>query len=48
MVEIRWTLQAANDLKSITAFIAEDSRHYARLLVIDVFKAVERLSVFPR
>ena len=48
MVEIRWTLQAAEDLESIADFISQDSPHYARLFVIDVLEAVERLSNFPK
>ena len=48
MVEVRWTLQAADDLESITDFISQDSPHYARLFVIDVLEAVERLSNFPK
>lgn len=48
MVEVRWTLQAAEDLESIADFISQDSPHYARLFVIDVLEAVERLSNFPK
>lgn len=47
MVEIRWTLQAADDLQSITEYIAADSTHYASLFAIDVVAAVERLAAFP-
>lgn len=46
MVEVRWTLQASEDLDSIAEFIAKDSPQYARLFVTDVFQAVERLSEF--
>lgn len=48
MAEVRWTLQASEDLDSIAKFIAKDSTQYARLFVIDVFQAVERLSEFPQ
>jgi toxin ParE1/3/4 len=48
MVEIRWTLQAANDLEAIVEFIAADSPQYAQLLAINVLKAVDRLSGLPR
>jgi toxin ParE1/3/4 len=48
MAEIRWTLQAANDLEAIVEFIAADSRHYAQLLAINVLKAVDRLAGLPR
>lgn len=48
MAEVRWTPQAADDLKGITEFIAADSPHYARLFAMDLLAAVERLSEFPR
>jgi len=48
MAEVRWTLQATDDLDSIAQFIAKDSPQYARLFVSDVFQAVERLSDFPK
>ena len=48
MAELRWTPQAANDLESITNFIAADSPHYASLFALDVLTSVERLQVFPR
>ncbi len=47
MAEVRWTLQAADDLESITDFIAEDSPHYASLFAMDILVAVERLRAFP-
>ncbi len=48
MVEVRWTPQAAEDLHSIVEFIARDSSQYARLLVVDIFQAVERIAAFPQ
>ena len=48
MAEVRWTLQAADDLDSIAQFISKDSPQYARLFVSDIFQAVERLSEFPK
>jgi toxin ParE1/3/4 len=48
MGEVRWTLQAADDLEGITEFIARDSPHYASLFVIDVLQAVDRLAQMPR
>jgi len=48
MAEIRWTDQAATDLEAIADFIAADSPQYARLFVMDVLKAVERLADFPK
>ncbi len=47
MAEIKWTPQAAEDLESITKFIAENSQHYARLFAIDVIEAAGRLAEFP-
>lgn len=47
MVEVRWALQAADDLEAITEFISQDSPHYARLFAADTIAAVERLSAFP-
>ncbi len=47
MAEVRWTLQAADDLGAITDFIAEDSPHYASLFAMNVLAAVERLRTFP-
>lgn len=32
MVEIKWTVQAADDLESIVNFISSDSVHYVKLL----------------
>ena len=48
MAQIRWTLQAAEDLESITEYIARDSPHYASLFAIDVVVAVDRLAGFPQ
>ena len=47
MAEVRWTLQAADDLEAIAEFIAADSPHYASLFAMDVLAAVERLVPFP-
>ncbi len=47
MVEVRWTLQASQDLDSIVEFIAKDSSQYARLFVVDVFQAADRIAEFP-
>lgn len=48
MVEVRWAPQAFDDLESITEFIAKDSPYYARLFVIDILGAVDRLLIFPK
>ena len=47
MAEIRWTIQAADDLEGIVNFISADSEHYARLLAVDILEAVERVGAFP-
>ena len=47
MVEIKWTVQAADDLESIVNFISSDSVHYAKLLALDIIEAIERLALFP-
>lgn len=48
MAEIRWTVQAADDLEAITERIAADSAHYASLFATDILSAVERLRDFPK
>lgn len=48
MVEVRWTHQAYQDLNAIVEFIAKDSAQYARLFVIDIFQAVDRIAEFPK
>lgn len=47
MVEVRWTLQAADDLETIAKFIAKDSCHYARLFVLEAFKSINQIAAFP-
>lgn len=47
MARVRWTPQAADDLEAIAAYIADDSPHYARLFVLKIITAVERLEQFP-
>ena len=47
MAEVRWTLQAADDLEAIVAFIGQDSLRYARFFAMDVLAAVDRLTTFP-
>ncbi len=48
MAEIRWTLQAINDLEAISEFISRDSVYYARLFVNKVVNSTERLKEFPQ
>jgi toxin ParE1/3/4 len=44
---ILWSPQARRDLEAVRAYIAEDSAHYADLVVRRIFAAVERLERFP-
>ncbi|MDE2142794.1 MAG: type II toxin-antitoxin system RelE/ParE family toxin [Elusimicrobia bacterium] len=48
MVEVRWSPQAVQDLDSIIAFISGDSTEYARIFVVDVFEALDRIGAFPK
>ena len=48
MTIVRWTLQAAEDLRSIRLFIERDSPRYARLVVEHLYESVSRLEAFPR
>lgn len=47
MAEIVWTLQAVEDLESITEFIAEDSPYFASLFAADILESTDRLMRFP-
>jgi addiction module RelE/StbE family toxin len=47
MARIRWTPQAAEDLETIADYIAHDSPHYARLFVLKIISAKNRLEQFP-
>jgi toxin ParE1/3/4 len=47
MAEIRWTIQAADELESIVNDISSDSAPHAKLFVIDIFNSIERLALFP-
>ncbi len=47
MTRILWTDSARADLRAIHAFIARDSRVYARRTIDRFRKAVSRLSRFP-
>lgn len=47
MTEVRWTPQAAEDLRAIREFIARDSPRYGRLVAERLFSATERLQAFP-
>lgn len=47
MTEVRWTLQAADDLRAIREFIERDSPRYGRLVAERLFVAPDQLVDFP-
>ncbi len=48
MAEIRWTVQAADDLETIVEYIARDSEHYTSLFAINIVDVIELLSISPK
>lgn len=48
MIPLVWTRRAIEDVRSIQQFIAQDSPHYARLVMQQLIAAVERLSTIPQ
>jgi len=44
---VRWTDQAADDLKAIREFIERDSPRYGRHVAERLFVATQRLEIFP-
>jgi len=44
---LRWTDQAADDLRAIREFIERDSPRYGRLVSERLFDATQRLELFP-
>ena len=47
MTEVRWTPQAADDLRAIREFIERDSPRYGRLVAERLFTAPDQLEDFP-
>ena len=47
MAEIRWTLQALDDVEAIANYIARDSTHFAQMFAVRTFEAVRRIQRFP-
>jgi toxin ParE1/3/4 len=47
VAELTWSPQAIEDLESIKSYIAQDSPHYAGLVVQKLVSAIERLGEFP-
>jgi addiction module RelE/StbE family toxin len=48
VIALSWSPQSLHDLETIRAYIAEDSPHYADLVLRRLVAAVERLRVFPK
>lgn len=48
MVEVRWTLQAIEDINGIAEFIARDSERYAEIQVMRFFAEEDGISSNPR
>ncbi|MDP4221558.1 MAG: type II toxin-antitoxin system RelE/ParE family toxin [Bacteroidota bacterium] len=48
MVEVIWSDNALSDIEEIAAYIERDSKHYASLLVSEIFERGNLLSYFPR
>lgn len=47
-MEIRWSPQAASDLRAIKDYIARDSPHYAEITINRIIDAAMSLEEFPR
>ena len=47
MVEIRWSIDALDDLESIISYIEQDSPEKAIELVKGIFEKIEQLKQFP-
>lgn len=47
MTEVRWTLQAVEDLAAIKVYIAIDSAAYANIVVSRLFNTVGQLRDYP-
>lgn len=48
MAELRWSIEASNDLDEIAEYIAQDSVRHARAFVKALDQAANRLASFPR
>jgi len=48
MAQVRWTLQALDDLEAICIFIARDAPHVAAVFADRAFRATDRLVQHPR
>lgn len=48
MTQLIWTRRAIEDVQSIRQFIAQDSPHYAELVIQRLIVSVERLPSLPQ
>ncbi len=48
MVEVRWTVQANDDVENIAEYIAKDSEKYASIQVQRFIEATEVLETYPK
>lgn len=48
MAQVRWTLQALDDLEAVCLFIARDAPQVAALFADRAFRATDRLAEHPR
>jgi plasmid stabilization system protein ParE len=48
MAQVRWTLQALDDLEAICLFIARDAAQIAAIFADRAFRATDRLTQHPR
>ena len=48
MVEVRWTVQAEEDVATIAEYIAKDSEKYAKIQVDRFLEAAEILETYPK
>ena len=47
MAELEWTNQALDDIDAIAKFIAKDSLIYAKSVIKNLFRAVDKIETFP-
>ncbi|SDI55955.1 type II toxin-antitoxin system RelE/ParE family toxin [Natribacillus halophilus] len=47
MVELRWSLLAAEDLENICLYIEKDSGRYARIIAQEIVGMVDSIPAFP-
>ena len=48
MAEVKWSLQALDDLEAICLFIARDAPMAARMFASKTFEATDKLAIMPR